>query len=435
MDYHEAVESVLAIPRYKKKTDQLAIAHLLALLGNPQQSFSTIQVVGTNGKGSICAYLDEIGRSLKYRMGLFTSPHLLDIRERFRVDGELVKTGAFAALYERVSAADALAQREGYAPATFFEMIFAMAMCHFADCNVDFAVVEAGMGGGSDTTNVLMPELAVIASVGLDHTAILGDTIEAIAREKAGVMKPNVPVAASAQTPLVRAIFCQMAESVGTTCRFADEYDARILKNTLYGIDFSVENRYDKESLEASRETIHIGLCGEVQVANACTAMLAAQLLWGCRLEQLVKPLADTKWAGRLEEVAERIFVDGAHNPQAMEALAKAVNGYMSDAPLTILYAVASDKDDAAMLPFLLAMHPVRIVVTELANARKTPAEQVRQMLFALDETVAVDVICDLQQAIQTVVQQRTGDARVLCVGSLYLVSEVKASLGKRETE
>ena len=189
VEYEEVVSSILAIPRYKKKANLETVSYLLRLLHHPLAHVKVIHVAGTNGKGSVCAYLDSIGKAQGYSMGLFTSPHLLTIRERMRVGGEMISESDFVLCYKKVRQAEEQMLADGGVPATFFEVIFCMAAVYFAEKHVDYAIVEAGIGGRSDTTNIVHPVLSIITSVGLDHVAILGDTISQIAYEKAGVLK------------------------------------------------------------------------------------------------------------------------------------------------------------------------------------------------------------------------------------------------------
>lgn len=433
--YQRCVDHVLAIPRYKKKTDQRAIARLLNELGNPQQAFQIIHIAGTNGKGSICATIEQIGRDLGYTVGMFTSPHLLDIRERFMVNRQLMEPSDFVACYETVVAAKERCYQLGEAPYTFFETIFAMGMVYFKQRNVEYAVVEAGMGGASDTTNVVQPIATVIASVGLDHTAVLGDTLEAIAREKAGIMKPGVPAFVARQNESILPIFCDYSQKVGVECRFMQDYEVRILKNDLQGIDFSVICEYDKKGQNDSPivYSFHTSLVGDYQVDNILTGMMVANQIWNHQdkdfVDKLVKSVARVSWPGRMECVAKDVYVDGAHNAHAIAGFVRNVKQYVSKDSLVLLYAVASDKDDATMLQDLLTLEPSVLVVTELSNSRKISCREVaalaqtiiRQNGYHSEVVVCEGTISD------AIAQAMSYHQMLFCVGSLYLVSDVKA--------
>lgn len=425
------MELVLSIPRYKKKTNQIGIAHLLELLGHPEQTLKLIHVAGTNGKGSVCAYLEQIGRSRGFHMGLFTSPHLLDIRERFLLDGQMITKETFTRCFQRVGKAAKKLEQDGYPPATFFEVIFSMAMCYFAERKVDYVIVEAGMGGRSDTTNVITPVLSVIASIGLDHTAILGDTLAKIAYEKAGILKKGVPAVISRQPADIRDIICRYGEEIGADYHFTDEYGVRILKNTLQGIDFSINCEYDSKRF-------HTNMCGSYQVENAVCAIMAARILWNLDFADMVIPIRDMFWAGRMEQVLPHFYVDGAHNPQAMKLFADSVQEYFGEYPKILLYAVANDKDDSKMIRELLRIGAHTIILTELSNARKTSCKDVYKMIKEQAEQCGagefkVYTIPDMALAIRQAINMQKKDDYILCVGSLYLVSAVKEQIAEND--
>ena len=425
LTYEQAVERLLAIPRYKKNTDQVGISRLLQLLGNPQETYKTIHIAGTNGKGSICAYLSCIGIQHNYRMGMFTSPHLVDIRERFQVNGELIAKADFLSCAKKVFAAEEQLIQQGMHPCTFFEMIFALGLVYFREAKVEYAIIEAGMGGRSDSTNVLQPQLSIIASVGLDHTAILGDTIEQIAYEKAGILKPNVTGIVSKCDAPVKEIIRAYGTEVGACCRFTDDYDIRILKNSPEGIDFLVKNRYDKEGL------FHTSMCGLYQAENALTAIMAAESLWQLSFSEIADGIAKTRWAARMEEVASHYYIDGAHNHQAMEMFVKTVMEYFEKEDKVLLYAVASDKDNQQMIEELVKVPFQQIIITELDNTRKTDCHAVaKQFVECLADQHAEDVdimVCScIKEALEASFACQK-DRYVFCVGSLYLAGEVKA--------
>lgn len=437
--YAQRIDEILAIPRYKKKTNQAAIAKLLSELGNPEQEFQIIHVAGTNGKGSICATIEQIGRDLGYKMGMFTSPHLLDIRERFMVNHQLMEPDEFIYCYEEVVAAKERCYQQGEAPYTFFETIFAIGMVYFKQQKVEYAVVEAGMGGKSDTTNVVNPVATVIASVGLDHTAVLGDTLEAIAKEKSGIMKAGATAFVARQDVSILPIFRDYSQKLGVECHFMQDYEVRILKNDLQGIDFSVICEYDKKGQNCLQDTeneaslFHTSLVGDYQVDNILTGMIVAKHLWGndCDdfVDQLRTSVAKVRWPGRMERVAKDVYVDGAHNGHAISGFVRNVKQYVAKDSLVLLYAVASDKDDRTMLQELLTLEPSVLLITELSNGRKTSCEEV----FDLAQSIIKEwgyqtevVVCS--DAISDAISQAMSYGKTLfCVGSLYLVSDVKA--------
>ena len=423
-EYEEVAAQVLAIPRYKKKTDQNMIRKLLALLGAPQEQLKFIHVAGTNGKGSVCAFLKQIGRENGKRIGMFTSPHLLDMRERIRLNDEMISEQDFVACYHRVKEAEQKHKEQGGEPATFFEFVFCMACCYYETKHVDYVIVEAGMGGRTDSTNVITPEISVITSVGLDHMAILGDTIEKIAYEKAGIIKPGVPAVCGLLSDAAADVVCRYAKDVGAGCQILSKEDIRILKNTVLGIDFLIESEYDKEDL------FHTSLCGGHQAYNAFLAMQAAKQLWKLPYDAMKDAVRKTEWPGRMEALSDRFYVDGAHNPQAMDAFVNTVEQLFPTQKKALLYTVASDKDDETMVRKLLRIRPQVIVCTELHNNRKTSVNEIMTLIeqqaekenVPKPELFAYPKLNDALSYLFTL----SKDTVILCVGSLYLVSEVK---------
>lgn len=425
VEYEEVVSSILAIPRYKKKANHLTIAWLFRLLQHPLAHSKVIHVAGTNGKGSVCAYLDSIGRAAGHSVGLFTSPHLLTMRERMRVGGEMISESEFVLCYHKVRQAEEQMLADGGVPATFFEIIFCMAAVYFAEKQVEYVIVEAGMGGRSDMTNIVQPVLSIVTSVGLDHVAILGDTISQIAYEKAGVLKPSVPAVIGIVPQEAKEVICRYGEEIDAPCQFVEEYRVRILKNRPEGIDFSMDCGYDKEGF------FHTGLMGTFQAYNAAAAILAAKRLFDIPYSVLSDAVADTVWEGRMEEIAPHFYVDGAHNKEAMHAFADTVLTCFRDKPKVVLYAVANDKDDAAMLHELLLIGVHTIVVTELLNERRTDVGQVGALIRQEARLLGIDKIeikemAELPKALDYVRAIQKTEDYVFCVGSLYLVSAVK---------
>lgn len=425
VEYEEVVSSILAIPRYKKKANLETVSYLLRLLHHPLAHVKVIHVAGTNGKGSVCAYLDSIGKAQGYSMGLFTSPHLLTIRERMRVGGEMISESDFVLCYKKVRQAEEQMLADGGVPATFFEVIFCMAAVYFAEKHVDYAIVEAGIGGRSDTTNIVHPVLSIITSVGLDHVAILGDTISQIAYEKAGVLKTSVPAVIGLVPEEAKEVIRRYGEEIDASCQFIEEYGLRILKNRPEGIDFSLDCGYDKEGF------FHTGLMGAFQAFNAAVAILAAKRLFDIPYSVLFGAIADTVWEGRMEEVAPRFYVDGAHNEEAMHAFADTVLTCFGDKPKVVLYAVANDKDDVSMLRELLLSGVHTIVVSELLNERRTDVQQVGALIRQEARLLGIDKIeikemAELSKALDYVRAIQNTKDYVFCVGSLYLVAAVK---------
>lgn len=316
---------------------------LLRALGRPQDAFRIVHVAGTNGKGSTASFLAAISRAAGVRTGLHTSPHLWSVAERMRVDGQAAPERWLA---DALARAQPLVER--IAP-SFFELTFALSLSYFAEKEVEMAVVETGMGGRLDATNALDPALSIITDIGLDHTQFLGDSIERVAREKAGIIKPGVPVATSARSPAIEVIEA-VAETRGAPLHPVDR-DVRTLSETI-GL---ARSTVTAATPSRTWRDLRVGLAGKHQIRNALTALRAAELL---RFdEQAVRAgLRDVcalsglrgRWDVLLEEPL--VATDAAHNPDALAAILRHLEAFRQPgSALTVLFGVMRDKDIAAM--------------------------------------------------------------------------------------
>lgn len=253
LNYQEAVEYILDVPRFTKKNPMENTKRLMEILGNPQDKIKTIHIAGTNGKGSTSAFINSILREAGYKCGMFTSPHLENIRERFRINGEMIGEEAFLEFFIEVKRAIEQMKEEGFAHPTFFECIFAIGVLSFYKNQVDYAIVEVGMGGLTDTTNcIAKPEISVITSIGLDHTQFLGDTIELIAKEKAGIIRKNVPVVFDGTKDEVKKCIMEVISEFDNEYYYLSEeenidnhsFSTTILEITNKNIDFLLNNGY-----------------------------------------------------------------------------------------------------------------------------------------------------------------------------------------------
>ena len=285
---------------------------MLKEFGNPQDSFKTIHVAGTNGKGSVCAYLDAMFREGAFKCGLFTSPHLIKVNERFKINGQDISDEDYQRLYRKVKAvADAMVAK-GLAEPTYFEIICVVGMLYFKEQEVDIAIIETGLGGRLDPTNAISNPLAcVITAIGLDHTEELGDTLPQIATEKAGIIKPYVPVIYEKTNMQVAQIIEEKAKEVEAPTYQLDNSMYKIILKNATSIDFSLHYQYYKNSV------IGINGIASYQVSNASLALLVMAILRDFHqlsAEILLRGIAKAKWPGRMEEVLPRIFLDGVHS-------------------------------------------------------------------------------------------------------------------------
>ena len=399
---------------------------LLDGLGRPEGRWQAgaVHLAGTNGKGSTAAMIERMRRAAGGRTGLFTSPHLVDFSERIRVDGRAAAPAALAHALERVEDVSA---PEG-APRTFFEACFGMAALVFADEGVDAAVIETGLGGRLDATNVLAPGLVVITPIGLDHQEILGSTLAAIAAEKAGVLKPATPAVLAAQEPAAHAVLSAAARAAGAPCVDAA---TRARVATIHALD---ERGSDVTFELASGETLRarIALVGRHQVDNAATALAAATALDPpLPLAAAAEGLARVRWPGRFEACPDepRLWWDGAHNAAGAAVARAAWREALGDPPGVLVLGVAVDKDPAAMLAALAG--PWRRVVTVAADsARARSAEALAALVRQEWPSVPVTASESVADGVRAALAALGPGERVLVAGSLFVVGEAMVAAG-----
>ena len=350
----KARDYLLAIPLWTKKKNTLdEVRHFLEELGNPDEQLRIIHVAGTNGKGSVCADLTAMLMEAGYHVGTFVSPHLTDVTERFLVDGIPVEEAGFSESFARVKAVTDRLIAEGYAHPTFFEFVFLMAMDLYGRMKPDFVVLETGLGGRLDTTNVIRHPLAcVITSISLDHTQYLGDTVELIAAEKAGIIKPGVPVVYDKNDRAAGAVIAEAADRLGSAA---------------YGL--TAEDSYRGVSFAAP-----------YQAMNAALAVKVLEILdiSGVTADICKKALASVCWTGRMQQVAPDVWVDGAHNPGGIRAFVQAVKK-QNPSHIQLLFAAVSDKDYHEMIRLLwtqLVLESVTVVQLERSSLRKPDAAE-----------------------------------------------------------
>jgi dihydrofolate synthase/folylpolyglutamate synthase len=395
---------------------------LLARMGDPQRRFPCVLVAGTNGKGSTSALLAGMARAAGYRMGHYTSPHLERVEERLRIDGETIESDRFAALLSEIID---LAERETGTPPTYFEAVTLAAFRWFAESAVELAVVEVGLGGRLDATNLCDPLLSLITPIGFDHMEYLGDTLTAIAREKAGILRSGAPAFVWIEEPEAAAAVREAAAALGADLHFASD-EMRIEAIDPQGW---AGQRVRLASPIRSYD-LEIALLGEHQAKNLGLAVRAAEALAGLGYERLGpreirQGAAACRWPGRLESIGlpggrggRRIVLDAAHNPAGAEALANFLAGL--GRPIDLLFGVLADKDFTAMLG-ALSPHAARIVLTTPASPRaKPPAE----LAALLGDREGVYVEPDPARALDRALGLG-GEILVAC-GSIFLIGEIR---------
>ncbi len=355
--YLKSLTNVEMTRARRLSTDMLTLDRMQALLkklGNPQNEFRSVHVAGTKGKGSTCVLLETALRACNYTVGSFTSPHLMDVRERISINGQMIPHAAFTELLRQVGdAADKLPAKMG-AP-TYFEALTAMAFLRFAEQAVDLAVIETGLGDRLDSTNVITPEVSIITAIGLDHMQLLGSTPEAIAREKAGIMKPGVPTIPIDQSEGVATVLAEAAEEVGA--------ELRVLGKSIdFSYRFEASPKLGPHSCvcltteRSSFEHVSVPLPGEHQALNCGLALAALDLLRGRGFElketPMIESLEGVTLPGRMELVSTspRVMIDGAHNPDSLRALMRSIGAHVPYDSMVVVFGCAEDKDIDALL-------------------------------------------------------------------------------------
>lgn len=429
MNYEEAVAYIEETPKFTTKNKLSHTKECLGRLGNPEKKFKVIHVAGTNGKGSTCAFLTSIFREAGYSCGLFTSPHLVVINERFQINEKNIDNQAFMSAFEKVKAlADELVAEGSYHP-TYFEMLFLMGMVIFAEAGVDYVMLETGLGGRLDaTTAVEDPAACVITSISFDHMQYLGNTIAEIAGEKAGIIVPGVPVIYDGNNPEAAQVIRKQAEALGSPYYEVKKENTEILRNTSAGIDFCMENEY------YGNTAFSIPFIAGYQVMNAALALKTAEVLKdmvNLPKDSVLRGLRETRWQGRMETVLPGVIVDGAHNEDGVEKFVETAEHFQKDYPLTLLFSAVDDKDYTDMIRTVAGrIRFQHVIVTQVGGYRKVPAEQLAD-IFRKEGCLCAESCEDVESSFRRALEYRGKEGMLFCVGSLYLVGEIKAIIQK----
>ena len=441
MNYEESVEYVLSIPLFADKLGTDCLNHILDHLGHPERSYPVIHIAGTNGKGSTCAFLSSMLQAAGYRVGMFTSPHLVCINERMQINGKNISDNEWTEAFAEVMQAVEEAKQDGIAHPSFFEFVFLMAAVYFQKQEVDYALFETGMGGRLDATNVVRPLLTIITSVGMDHMQYLGDTLEQIAFEKAGIMKKNVPALFFDRKDTATQVIVQQAEKVGAHLRLVEKSQYKISKISEKTIDFSLESGYYRYcDLRICKTALY-------QVENAILAIEAYEQLLiqkngmaeedfedesFCRLidrhiDEIQTGLFHMVWKGRMQCIGSHIYVDGAHNEEAIEAFCHTLEVVFPTEHKILLFAVSKDKDYETMIRRLSEITFDEVIIVRYEGSRSAQIETVRRTFgqFSKSKITSFDDIRDGFEYAKNHVK----DQYLFCVGSLYLVGNL-LSLG-----
>ena len=416
MDYQEALKYIDGVAWFGSKPGLSRVTELLHALGDPQDRLKFVHIAGTNGKGSCAAMLASVLKAAGYKTGLFTSPYLYRFNERMQINGEEIGNEALADIVTRVSIP---AEKMEDHP-TEFELMTAAAMLWYAEAGCDIVVLEVGLGGRFDATNVISrPEVSVIMNIGLDHTKILGDTVEQIAAEKAGIIKPGCPCVLYQQSESVTRVIRDRCGETGSTLTVADFSAIKTEFDSLEGQVFTYTG-----------DAYAIPLLGEHQRKNAAVVIETAEILrrrgWKLPQEDVEHGLYAVSWPARFEPVAQEPYfiVDGGHNPQCAHTVAENLKNYFPLCRRVLLMGVLADKDYKGLSEILAPEADEFVCVTPNSD-RALPAQELAELLRSFGKPVTV---CDsIKEGVSAAIDAAGPEGMVCAVGSLYMVGEIRA--------
>ncbi|SET77661.1 dihydrofolate synthase / folylpolyglutamate synthase [Natronincola peptidivorans] len=426
MNYQQAIHYIESTYIYGSKPGLDTIQSLLKLLGNPQKDLKIIHVAGTNGKGSTSSFIHSVLKTAGYKVGLYTSPYIVEFTECIQINGEKIHEERLAANIATVKEKIEFMLKEGENHPTAFEIETAIALWYFAQDNVDFAIVEVGMGGRLDATNVVdTPLLSVITPIDYDHMGFLGNTLEEIAFEKAGIIKENSYVVSHPQ----------QAEAMEVIKSVSKERKSKLIITSYENLDIQhstiEEQQFSVEVLGNIYENIRISLAGTHQIYNCCMALTALEALKKYHAidisqEAIYKGLYHNKWIGRLEVINKNplTIIDGAHNLQGAKALQKSVEALLKEYGVTFVVGMLKDKDIKGVLKHLIPLMD-RIIVTKPNNPRAMEAEDLAKELADFGKDIYV---CKtVREAVNKAYEITEASDAVLVAGSLYLLGEARS--------
>lgn len=448
MSYNGAIKYLYDLQKYSIKLGLERTEEFLAVLGNPHRCFHSVHVAGTNGKGSVAAMVASMLMSCGFRVGLFTSPHMVSFTERIRINNSQISEAEVVKLTEEIKEKiSAVAARIG--EPTFFEFVTVMAFLYFARNNLDWSVIEVGMGGRLDATNLIQPEVSVITGISYDHKEFLGNSLTDIASEKAGIIKNGVPVVCSKQEPEVELLLHKKADAASSPFFiYGKDFSGALRSTDITGTSF------DYHSEGHTFTDLHVLLAGEHQVINACVAVQAfllcsehgaqratLQPAFGSTSDAVREGLAAARWQGRLELVDgdpgdTPIILDGAHNPHAASALAQFIGKQFMTYRVILIAGIMSDKDIAGILAPLLPLAS-DIIFTAPNYGRSAPPALLAEHAASLGfKSIVAPSISDAIAAAKKIVFSQplnlSSPAVILITGSFFTIGEAKELLGER---
>jgi dihydrofolate synthase/folylpolyglutamate synthase len=417
--------------RYLEKIQNLGIKfgldnirEILASFQNPHREYPSVLVAGSNGKGSVCAFLTRILSVHGFRAGLFTSPHLVEVEERIRIGEELITRMTFCRILTKLRnrIEELIAAKKLLNPPTYFEHLCCLAFLYFAEQRVDLAILEVGMGGRFDATNVVDPEVSVITTISPEHQKFLGDSLSQIALEKAGIIKPGVPVVSGVRDTEASATIKNRAKEVGAPFFYVFEGKNKFAKRK------TNDERVFVFRMDKDVYTFKPSLLGEHQGRNAAIAIAASHVLdqrWkNLKKEKIIQGIESTRWEGRLESIPgePQVLLDGAHNEEGAVILREYIKTHVS-APLVLVYAAMRDKKIARIADILFPLAKT-ILLTRFPYFRSSLPEEIREKVPAYEKKILCEP--NARKAFRMAQELAGTEGIVLVAGSLFLVGEIK---------
>lgn len=404
-----------------EKFDLGRMYRLVEYLGSPHREYPVVHVAGTKGKGSTSAMIAGVLQDAGYKVGLYTSPHMIDFTERIQIDRVPVSREDLVSLVDQLKPAVEVIEQ-----LTTFELTTAAAFLYFARNKVDIAVIEVGLGGRLDSTNVVDPLMSVITSLSMDHMNVLGDTLAQIAAEKGGIIKSGRPVVIAPQKMEAIQVLQKLAdERQSSVTLVEEEYSVKLLEHSLDEQVFEIERKKNTDRLP-QKSQFQLPLLGEHQMENAATALAVLEKLmemgWKLDLENIQRGFAQTSWPGRFEILSKEplVIIDSAHNLDSAEKLAQTVRDYINDRPLTLIFGASEDKDVTGMFKVLAPVSD-RVILSQSVHPRSYDAVQLGEIgkeIFA-----KMDVIPNLEMALEQARETIPQNGVILITGSIFVAA------------
>lgn len=425
MNYHEALKYIENTGKFGMNLGLQRVERLCELMGNPEKKLRVIHIAGTNGKGSTTTFISSILMKQGYKVGIYTSPYIERFTERIKINKDEIEEEEVARLVTEVKPNIERLVQEGLEHPTEFEIITALAFKYFEEKEVDFVVLEVGLGGRFDATNVVDPILSVITTISFDHVNILGDTLPKIAFEKAGIIKEGKPVVVYPQEKEAMEVIEKAAKERNAAVYYVDEIKFEVINNSLDGVVYNAKGKSSYEGLE-------LNMLGDYQIYNSLTALRSVDVLReiGVEIEDraVYEGLKDARWPGRFEILGKNpyIVLDGGHNFQGIRALVEACKKYFPDKKINIVCGMLKDKNYREMVEMLLSIGN-RFITVEPFNPRAMTSVELKEVIEGYGREAAAAK--DIREAVKIGLEATASDEVLLFCGSLYMIGEARTIL------